>query len=469
MCYYNAPNSSVYYCGNLPEGQLAACRLGGGTAINAMQQFWPPTQYLDHAYGFEGWSSEDFQPAIHRVATRIPPTPYWSSDNKFYYDQVYSLMGSVLETAGLKEVNTSQDVDEKYNTYGRDVYAAADGLRGGPLVGYLQDARKLPNFTLKMYSHVDYVVRDGSKATGVSVNGTVITADAVVLSAGVWNTPSILFASGIGPESELTTAASIGFTNYPKSEWIFNERVGKNLHDNPQTNYIITYNDTDALPAFYDSEIFYGYNVSKTYKDDLYLNHAGPLTGTGRQLVTWITVEDSGVEMTCQAICSTPTTTNGTFNCQFNLNEGLLSRGSIGLGTDGNLVFKEGVGPWLTNSTDVKMYALGLQRFVDAITSYPGLSTSTVPIGDLASYEAHLKANKAGNNHWGGSCKIGDTDGTKGGEGCVDLTAKVYGTDNLYVIDGSLSPAPTTSNPSFLYEVLAEFAVEKIVPVLRRR
>lgn len=80
--YPGSPNATAYYCTNLPSGQLAACMLGGGTSVNAEQQFWPPAHYLDAAYGFEGWTSFDFQPAIQRVAARIVPTPYWSADNK---------------------------------------------------------------------------------------------------------------------------------------------------------------------------------------------------------------------------------------------------------------------------------------------------------------------------------------------------------------------------------------------------
>jgi glycerol-3-phosphate dehydrogenase len=65
-----------------------------------------------------------------------------------------------------------------------------------------------------MFSPVTSVIRNGAQITGVEVNGTVINAKAVVLSTGVWNTPSILVASGIGPVSELTTAKNIGFTKY---------------------------------------------------------------------------------------------------------------------------------------------------------------------------------------------------------------------------------------------------------------
>ncbi|ESZ92408.1 cellobiose dehydrogenase [Sclerotinia borealis F-4128] len=466
MMYYatnypgTSPNAGSYYCTNLVN--LAACMLGGGTSVNAAQQWWPPRKYLDNAFeNIKGWTGNVFQEAIQRVAARIPPTATWSSDNKHYYDQVYYLMGSVLESIGITEVDSLTDVDDKYNTYGRDVFAAIGGQRGGPLVGYLQDAKKLPNFTLKMYSPVTSVIRNGSKITGVEVNGTVITAKTVVLSAGVWNTPSILFASGIGPVSELSFAKKIGFTKYEENDWIINDGVGANLHDNPQTTVNIQYSNSSELPFYGLSGVLTG-NVSKTDADDLYHHRAGPLSGPGRLLTGWINVpypNDTSKYMTVQTICSRPTAVNGSFVCQFNLNEGLLSRGRVALGTGGNLVFSDGVGPWLTNSLDTELYATALKRFVDGVNAYPGLNVTT-PAGthDLPYYISYLNETaRVSNNHWGGSCSLGL---------CVDEDALVYGTDNLFVIDGSLSPAPTTSNPAFLYEAIAELASEKVIKKL---
>ncbi|KAI9642064.1 hypothetical protein NHQ30_009935 [Ciborinia camelliae] len=462
MMYYltNYPgtgNSSDYYCKNVAN--LASCMLGGGTAVNAAQQWWPPKKYLDNTFGnFSGWTGETFQAAIQRVADRIPPTATWSADNKHYYDQVYDLMGSVFESINITEIDSVTDVNNKYNTYGRDVFAATGGQRGGPLVGYLQDAKKLPNFTLKINSPVTSVIRTGSTITGVEVNGTVITAANVVLSAGTWNTPSILFASGIGPKSELTTAASINFTTYAEADWIINDGVGANLHDNPQTQISFQYSDTAALPAYDVSGVLTG-DVIKADADALYYNRTGPLTSPGRELNGWIKVpypSDSSKYMTIQTICSRPTTNNGSFNCQFCLNEGLLSRGQVSLATDGSLTFADGVGPWLTNPLDTELYATAMKKLIDGANAYPGLNvTSPAGTHDLDYYISYLNSTaKQSNNHWGGSCTLGS---------CVDEDTLVIGTDNLFVIDGSLSPAPTTSNPAFLYESIAELASERII------
>ncbi|EFX02560.1 cellobiose dehydrogenase [Grosmannia clavigera kw1407] len=466
MVYYLAPSDVNYYCLNLPTGQRAACQLGGGTSVNAMQQWWPPRAYLENTFDFDGWTVADFDAAIHRTVKRIPHTPYWSTDNKFYQDEVYGLMSNVLSSIGLNEVNNTVDVDNKYNTFGRDMFAQAGGQRGGPSVGYLQDAKRHPNFTLKLYSPVTRVVRTGSQITGVYVNGTIIKAKNVVLSAGVWNTPALLFASGIGPVSELITAAAIGYTPYEQNEWIINNAVGANLHDNPTGLVSFTYNDTKALPYYNITGFYDGSNYIKADADLLFSQRAGPLTIVPRILCGWIKVAyplDTSKYMNIQVICSSPNVEDGSFQCQFNLNEGALSRGRITLNTTGTLSFADGAGPWLTdpNGLDVELYAQALERFVNGSSKYPGLTVTDPVPGTIQSYREWLgeHANKTNN--------LGTSDGTKYNNGsCADINAKVYGTDNLFVIDGSLSPAPTTSNPTFLYEAMAELASERIINLL---
>ncbi len=45
----------------------------------------------------------------------------------------------------------------------------------------------------------------------------------------------------------------------------------------------------------------------------------------------------------------------------------------------------------------------------------------------------------------------------------VDLNTKVYGTDNLFVIDGSIFPGQTTGNPSAAIVITAEHAADKVL------
>lgn len=76
------------------------------------------------------------------------------------------------------------------------------------------------------------------------------------------------------------------------------------------------------------------------------------------------------------------------------------------------------------------------------------------PISLLAERGANLEI---------GSCKIGTDDGRDGGTAVVDLDTKVYGTDNLFVVDASIFPGMVTANPSSYIMVVSEHAAEKIL------
>ena len=58
---------------------------------------------------------------------------------------------------------------------------------------------------------------------------------------------------------------------------------------------------------------------------------------------------------------------------------------------------------------------------------------------------------------------MGADDGRTGGKAVVDLNTKVYGTDNLFVVDASIFPGMTTGNPSAAIFTVAERAADRIL------
>jgi cellobiose dehydrogenase (acceptor) len=66
-------------------------------------------------------------------------------------------------------------------------------------------------------------------------------------------------------------------------------------------------------------------------------------------------------------------------------------------------------------------------------------------------------------NHWMGTAKLGTDDGRKGGTAVVDPDTKVWGTDNLFVVDASIFPGMTTGNPSAMIVIAAEQAASRIL------
>lgn len=59
---------------------------------------------------------------------------------------------------------------------------------------------------------------------------------------------------------------------------------------------------------------------------------------------------------------------------------------------------------------------------------------------------------------------MGTDDGRKAdGTAVVDTNAKVYGTDNLFVVDASIFPGHITGNPSAMITIASEQAADKIL------
>jgi cellobiose dehydrogenase (acceptor) len=58
---------------------------------------------------------------------------------------------------------------------------------------------------------------------------------------------------------------------------------------------------------------------------------------------------------------------------------------------------------------------------------------------------------------------MGTDSGLNGGTAVVDTNAKVYGTNNLFIVDASIFPGMVSTNPSALIVAAAEHASELIL------
>ncbi|KAL3471067.1 hypothetical protein BJX99DRAFT_263593 [Aspergillus californicus] len=141
---------------------------------------------------------------------------------------------------------------------------------------------------------------------------------------------------------------------------------------------------------------------------------------------------------------------------------GQTSRGKVTINSALNTVVS--TTPWLRDENDVDAVIQGLERLRDALSGIQGLTwafpTSNVSIPDFVN---GLATTGRGSNHWMGSCKMGSDDGRAGGSAVVDLDTKVYGMDNLFVVDASIFPGMVSTNPSAYITVVAEKAAERIL------
>jgi cellobiose dehydrogenase (acceptor) len=76
--------------------------------------------------------------------------------------------------------------------------------------------------------------------------------------------------------------------------------------------------------------------------------------------------------------------------------------------------------------------------------------------------ESILSTSLISGDHWVGTTKMGTDDGRTNGTSVVDTNTKVYGTDNLFVVDASIHPDLPTGNTQAIIMVVAEHAAKKI-------
>jgi len=104
-----------------------------------------------------------------------------------------------------------------------------DGLRISIAIGYLLQARRRQNLTIRPGCLVSRVVLKGSRAVGVELSsgggGEVVRGRRITLSAGAIASPAILLRSGIGPRAELEALGIVSTVDLPG--------VGANLIDHP--------------------------------------------------------------------------------------------------------------------------------------------------------------------------------------------------------------------------------------------
>ncbi|KAI1373926.1 carbohydrate-binding module family 1 protein [Hypoxylon crocopeplum] len=458
--------------------QMAGCVLGGGTAVNA-GLWWKPYA-LDWDYNFpKGWRSADMASATKRVFSRIPGTDHPSLDGQRYYQQGFEVLSSGLKSAGWTEVTANDVPDKKNHTFSHAPFMFSGGERGGPMATYLVSASKRNNFHLWMGTAVKRVVRSGGHVTGIEVepfinggytgvvNVTSVTGR-VILSAGTFGSAKILLRSGIGPADQLAVVQSStdGPTMISNSSWI-NLPVGYNLEDHTNTDTVITHPDV----VFYD--FYEAWDAPNITDKDLYLSSRSGILAQAAPNIGprfWDEIKgDDGIvrqlQWTARVEGSAGTPNGFAMTMSQYLGRGAKSRGRMTITKALTTVVS--TLPYLQDENDVKAVIQGIRNLQAALANIEGLTwtypPSNITVDDFVSTMIVSYTNRR-SNHWIGTSKLGTDDGrTNSGSAVVDLDTKVYGTDNLFVVDAGIFPGHITTNPTSYIVIAAEHASERIL------
>ncbi|KAF2997827.1 hypothetical protein E8E13_000914 [Curvularia kusanoi] len=438
------------------------CTVGGNTAINAGLFFQPPASDWD-TYFPAGWKNSDMQTAIKKVHAKQPSTDNPSMDGKRYLQSGFEAAKEwLVDGAGYAEVglNDNPENNQKTKVFGHPIYNYEGGQRSGPVKTYLQSALQRPNFHFQTGTKVVRVIRDGQTATGIEIqlkgsNTTSIVNIAksgrVVLSGGALQSPQLLMWSGIGEAAVLQNLSAAGQLALPTNQWINNSAVGDKVFDNPNT-FIELF--SEAITSY-----TYSYSDPVPADRDLYLkSRSGPYSFASQTSAFWDFIKQGNETVGCQGTIDssgfTDFTKNGTITLNVYGTSGLRSFGRVGLDEKG--IATPSGGFFYSDKRDAEAVAQFVYNIFQALpkTLKPLNIAGNSTLEEITTWISTPSAYTLGNvQHWSSSCRF---------ETCVDENTKVIGTDNIHVVDASIS-APLTTNPVAGTMIIAERAVERIL------
>ncbi|KAH7350187.1 GMC oxidoreductase [Plectosphaerella cucumerina] len=455
MAYFLASSSQNDYCTD--TASQAGCLLGGSTMVNALMWVKP------RAADFESWPEQwqwasGVSASADKLYERVPGTIQPSADGKRYDQAAWDTMSQFLSSNGWTEADALNDVEAKHQMYSHPPWLISNGLRGGPLRDIMPAAQAQPNFALEMNTKVVRAVRDGSEVTGVEIETGPSTRQIInlkpggglVLAAGALSTPRILFNSGIGPEEQINIVAG-GKTNVelpPQNQWI-PLPVGQHLKDHPIFTVELKTKQTLTTLA----------GTSWTAPDqetaDLFANGSGLLAQSGQRLNFWTSVDDApdGQTRFIQGTVNAPK--DNTVRIKVYLTHGLTSEGALGINAAGATeIIAE---PKMNTDGDIA----AVESFMKTLIDYTQKSNSTLSLASNSTVADLIKTMTTG-SHFIGTARMGvENDGTS----VVDTDTKVWGTQNLFVVDASMHPDLPTGNTQAPVMVAAQHAAEKILAI----
>ena len=454
--------------------------IGGGSSINGQVALrgMPLDFNRWHALGATGWDWDGVLPYFRKLESDLHfPGDMHGSDGpipirRFFREDWDRFTHAVAREWEREGFGYMPDLNGMWDDGFAPIPVSNDGSkRVSTAMGYLTDAvRARPNLQIVSGTEVLRLVLQGTRTTGVEVrdaSGTqrVIDADNVILSAGVFRSPWLLMASGIGPGAHLAERGVAVVLD--------RAGVGRNLQDHPLLS-ISSYLSREARAN------------GASRRNFAYLRY------TSGMAPGW----DS--DMIMMAVCRSSWHAIGQRIGTLSANLAYAySRGSVSLAPAGAAAGPDVSFNWLADARDrarmmdafrrmARIYATaGVSQFAShpfpssysarvrliqqntfrnaALTqlgaavmeSSPLLRKFIIrniiqdapPVADLlrdeGALEAYVCANVGSTFHPVGTCRMGaETDA----QSVVDPKGRVIGAQNLYVADASVMPEITRTN-----------------------
>jgi choline dehydrogenase-like flavoprotein len=236
-----------------PRGRV----IGGCSAINAMIYMRGQAEDYEgwRQSGLDGWGWQDVLPLFKRQEDHFGGASEmhgeggpWRVEEARVHWPILDAVRAAAAEIGITKIGDFNTGDNRGSSYFQ--VNQKRGRRWSAARGFLKPVLKRPNLTLITGAHIERVLFDGTRATGIqySKDGETFSAMAkgeVVLAAGAIGTPHILELSGIGSGPVLRRAG------IPLRHELAG--VGENLQDHLQLRPIYKVSNTRTMNMDYRS------------------------------------------------------------------------------------------------------------------------------------------------------------------------------------------------------------------------
>ena len=451
---YVAEPDELGVCVAVPRGKV----IGGSSSTNYC--FAMRARPADHdawaARGNPGWAYEDMLPFYRAMESCAYGADEFHGRTGPYrivrYERADLSQGAAASVSAGEALGFP--LIEDVNAPARNGVSLAplsvvDGVRESTAIAYLNPARGRGNLTVRGDSLVDRVLFDGQRAIGVVLDdGEQIRAHHVVLSAGTYNTPTILMRSGVGPAEHLEQHGVEVVVDSPG--------VGQNLMEHP-----VLWNIYSAKRPDGDVGAMFQISISARSGEhepdfDLHVNPTAvvPTTSLPESFVAPNINHPTGWDLVMFVSCVQP-----------------LSRGSVRL---------RSARPADTPLIDLGLYAddADADKVADAVRLARQLCRTT-PLSELIVAERVPgpdvpdkdlpDAVRRGASHYNHACGTARMGPGEDPHDVVNAKCMVHGVDGLSIVDASIFPVIPRVPTNLTVIVVAERAATFLCEALSAR
>ena len=467
-CYKTKPDKGIAGRSlQWPRGKV----LGGSSSLNGLLYVRGQAEDYDRwsTLGNKGWSYDEVLPYFKK-----------SEDQARGADH-YHGVGGPLKVSDLRlrrpiadffikaatQIGIPENPDyngEKQEGVGYFQQTAHNGLRCSTARGFLRPVRNRSNLTVLTKAQTTRILLEDKKAVGIEYSKSgrlhqVSASKEVILSAGAIGSPQILQNSGIGPKKLLDEVGVTLALDLPG--------VGQNLQDHLQTRLVYKTRQRTLNDEL--NNIFKRGLVGLQYA----LTRTGPLTLAASQVTIFTKsrpdVERPDIQFHMQPLSADKPGDGVHKFSAFTLSVCQLrpqSRGSVEIKSTDPLAYPDIHPGYLANEHDCQVAIDGIKvarRIADAPALKEHIIEEHVPGRQFETDEQLLETARNFSQtiyHPTSTCKMGSSNDEMA---VVDDRLKVYGIQNLRVIDASIMPEIVSGNTNAPTIMIAEKGADMII------